>query len=89
MIDHANATRNGIWAEAQYLREKLAKLEAQSSKTSPTSSASSRYEGQQKQAEWQEAFEAHGRVAPPQREGEAVTTAQPIGLWVTVARASG
>jgi hypothetical protein len=59
-----------IWAEVQYLREKLAKLEAQSSKHSPTSTASTRYEGQQKQAEWQEAFEAHGRVAPPQREGE-------------------
>jgi hypothetical protein len=58
------------WAEAQYLREKLAELEAQTSKRGPTSTPSSRHEGQTKQAEWQEAFEAHGRIVPGQREGE-------------------
>jgi len=58
------------WAEAQYLREKIAKLEGKSS--SPTSTAGDRFEGQQEQAKWQEPFEAHGRVVPPQHEGEAL-----------------
>jgi hypothetical protein len=58
------------WAEAQYLREKLAKLEGKP--YSPTSTAGARYEGQQEAAKWQEPFEAHGRVVPPQHEGESL-----------------
>ena len=57
------------WAEAQYLREKIAKLEG-SINFSPASSATARYEGQLEAAKWQEPFETHGRVVPPQREGE-------------------
>ena len=56
------------WAEAQYLREKIAKLEGKP--YSPSSSAGARFEGQQEAAKWQEPFEAHGRVVPPQHEGE-------------------
>jgi hypothetical protein len=58
------------WAEAQYLREKIAKLEGKP--YSPTSTAGARFEGQQEAAKWQEPFEAHGRVVPPQREGESL-----------------
>jgi hypothetical protein len=58
------------WAEAQYLREKLAKLEGKP--YSPASSAGARFEGQQEAAKWQEPFEAHGRVVPPQHEGESL-----------------
>jgi hypothetical protein len=58
------------WAEAQYLREKIAKLEGKP--YSPTSTAGARYEGQQEAAKWQEPFEAHGRVVPPQHEGESL-----------------
>jgi hypothetical protein len=60
------------WAEAQYLREKLAKLEGKP--YSPTSTAGARYEGQREAAKWQEPFEAHGRVVPPQHEGESLNS---------------
>lgn len=58
------------WAEAQYLREKLAKLEGKP--YNPTSTAGARFEGQQEAAKWQEPFETHGRIVPPQHEGESL-----------------
>jgi hypothetical protein len=58
------------WAEAQYLREKIAKLEGKP--YSPTSTAGARFEGHQEAEKWQEPFESHGRVVPVQHEGESL-----------------
>jgi hypothetical protein len=65
------------FAEIHALKERQAQIEAEidrrnrSDSTQASQALMERHHGQQDQAWWQEAFDVHGRVAPPQREGES------------------